>query len=276
GLNSEVRYLRRLQKKFNILRIEHRDQLSQAKLDKNTIIDLVLPTAPPFWVKEAAELCIKKHLSGMITAPLSKELIQKSGFSYAKGHTEILQKVSRCSQVNMVFIGKYFNVLLVTGHVALNDVPSKLTKSLVKISMQQALRLRQKLPSKQKNKPIALVGLNPHAGEGGLLGTEELKIFSPALSTFNKKDWAGPLPPDVAFKKENWPLYSVFVCPYHAQGLIPFKLVHGADSGYHLTFGLPFVRTSVDHGTAFDIFGKNRANPSSMIDAIKACLALTE
>jgi 4-hydroxythreonine-4-phosphate dehydrogenase len=276
GRHSEVKYFKLLQRKFEIVTITSYQELTRVPPKKNLLVDFAQSSPPPFWVKEAAELCIQKKLAGIITGPLSKELIQKSGFSYAKGHTEILQKVSGGSSVNMVFIGKFFNVLLATGHIPFKQVPSALEAGQLKGAIEQAFRLRKILPQKLRKKPVAIIGLNPHAGEGGLLGEEELRFFDPILSEFPKKDWAGPLPPDVAFKKKNWNQYAVFVCAYHDQGLIPFKLVHGADSGYHLTFGLPFVRTSVDHGTAFDIFSKNRANPNSMLDAIKACLALTK
>jgi 4-hydroxy-L-threonine phosphate dehydrogenase PdxA len=116
-----------------------------------------------------------------------------------------------------------------------------------------------------------LLGLNPHAGEKGIIGSEEGQVFSHALSSVRAAGMKvfGPLSPDAAFMKENWKQYSLYVCCYHDQGLIPFKMIHGQDDGVHVTVGLPFIRTSVDHGTAKDIFGKNRANPQSMLAAIK-------
>ena len=122
-----------------------------------------------------------------------------------------------------------------------------------------------------KTKKIAVLGLNPHAGEGGLIGNLEKTLFARL-----PKGVVGPLVPDAAFLKKNWPLYSIFVCLYHDQGLIPFKMQHGQDSGAHLTLGLAFVRTSVDHGTAVDIFNKNVANPNSMLEAIKLNIQLIE
>jgi 4-hydroxythreonine-4-phosphate dehydrogenase len=118
---------------------------------------------------------------------------------------------------------------------------------------------------------LAIVGVNPHAGEQGLLGDEEA-----LLRQLLGADVRGPLVPDAAFLPANWGLYSVYVCPYHDQGLIPFKLVHGFDSGVHMTLGLPFIRTSVDHGTAKDIFGKNKARAGSMKDAITTAIRLAK
>jgi 4-hydroxythreonine-4-phosphate dehydrogenase len=207
----------------------------------------------------------------MATAPLSKTLVQKEGYQ-AKGHTEILQKVSGVSDVHMVFIGSNFNVLLATGHLPLQKVPGFLTQEVLQKALDHALQLRKILSPKLRKKPIALLGLNPHAGEAGVLGKEEIRVFKPLLPQYKAVE--GPLSPDAAFLEQNWSRYSVFVCPYHDQGLIPFKMVHGT-RGFHLTFGLTFVRTSVDHGTAFDIYGKNKADGSSMYDAIKACLELS-
>ena len=113
------------------------------------------------------------------------------------------------------------------------------------------------------------MGLNPHAGEKGIIGNCEADLFRKLPSAFS-----GPLVPDAAFLKKNWKTYSLYLCLYHDQGLIPFKLVHGQDSGVHITLGLPFLRTSVDHGTAEDIFNKNVANHASMLEAIQLNLQL--
>jgi 4-hydroxythreonine-4-phosphate dehydrogenase len=119
--------------------------------------------------------------------------------------------------------------------------------------------------------PIGLLGLNPHAGDSGLIGQEEQTVISKAMKQLFELGIpvVGPLVPDAAFQKENWGKYSTFVACYHDQGLIPFKSIHGFDSGVHLTLGLSLKRTSVDHGTAKDIFGKNKANPGSMVSALR-------
>lgn len=274
GPRGDLKQLQRLKKKFTVQTVTDLSALKNIPKKSSLLIDYVNMAPAPFWVEDAAKRCLKNEFSGLITAPLSKKLIQSSGFSYAKGHTEILQKVAKAQSVNMVFIGAHFNVLLATAHLPYAQVPRVLRTGALSRALDQAHALRKILPSHQKRKPVALLGLNPHAGEGGVLGCEELLFFSPLLKR-HKRTVVGPLAPDVAFKRENWDHYSVYVCSYHDQGLIPFKLVHGQKSGYHLTFGLPFIRTSVDHGTAFDIFGKNKADPSSMLEAIRACLNMT-
>lgn len=274
--DSEISQLKRLKKKFQCVSVTSLSEIQSHRGNSKTLFDYTHSKAAPFWVQEAAEACVAKSFSGLITAPLSKTLIQQNGFAAAKGHTEILQAAAKVPTVHMAFVGEKFNVLLATGHLPLNQVSQALTASHIKKTLDHALQLRQILPTRLRKKPLAILGLNPHAGESGLLGKEELSLFHPLLAQMNKRDYVGPLAPDVAFLPSNWTQYSLYVCCYHDQGLIPFKLVHGHDSGYHLTFGLPFIRTSVDHGTAFDIFGKGLADPASMIDAIKACLQLTK
>ncbi|MCB0364213.1 MAG: 4-hydroxythreonine-4-phosphate dehydrogenase PdxA [Bdellovibrionaceae bacterium] len=241
------------------------------------IIDINSNLRPPKWVELAAKGSLFGHVDAIATAPLSKTEIVASGFNVV-GHTEILKKVSSSPHLFMAFVGKHFNVLLCTGHLAINEVAPALSSELVGEAILAANRLRRLLPKRQKDKPIALLGLNPHAGEEGIIGDEEIEILAPALKDArrHKIPVQGPLVPDAAFFKDNWSKYSVFVCPYHDQGLIPFKMIHGQDSGVHITMGLPFVRTSVDHGTAKNIFGKNRANPSSMIEALKWAIMLAK
>jgi 4-hydroxythreonine-4-phosphate dehydrogenase len=171
----------------------------------------------------------------------------------------------------MGFVGEKFNVVLTTAHLPISQVTKHLSFSTVAEALLHANELRKALPAKIRNKPIGVLGLNPHAGEQGLIGQEELMIF-PNLASFAKEKGipvVGPLVPDAAFFPENWGKFSIYLCLYHDQGLIPFKMIHGQDSGVHISLGIPFVRTSVDHGTAKDIFSKNKANPNSMIDSIR-------
>ncbi|MFN8790190.1 MAG: PdxA family protein [Bdellovibrionales bacterium] len=273
--SSEIRQLKRLDSKFKRVTVgsfEEGLRFFRQSPNSKVLLDLEHPKSAPFWVEEAATLCHEGILKGLITAPLSKTLIQKAGFK-AKGHTEILQKVTGTSKVHMVFVGEHFSVLLATGHIPLAKVSKALTAKELKVAVQSALNLRKILPSHKRRKPVAILGLNPHAGEGGILGQEEQRIFQGALKGLSPV--VGPLSPDAAFSKGNWDRFSVFVACYHDQGLIPFKMIHGTQSGYHLTFGLPFIRTSVDHGTAFDIYGQNKADGHSMRDAIQACLELS-
>lgn len=268
---SEIKQLKRIDKQFNRITCSNLNEALAITSKSDTLFDIQSFNSAPRWVEDAAIACHLKKASGMVTAPLSKTLIQKSGYA-AKGHTEILQKVSGAKSVHMVFVGNQFNVLLATGHIPLRRVPLALTKKSLESAIAHALEVRKILRKPLRKLPIALLGLNPHAGESGLLGKEEALVFKPLVSKY--KNVLGPMPPDAAFLEQNWRRFSVFVCPYHDQGLIPFKMIHGT-SGFHLTQGLTFVRTSVDHGTAFDIYGKNKADCSSMLDAIKACIEMS-
>ena len=271
---SQISQLKHIDKKFNRIVIQSLSEaLSLGSKSPRDLFDIIHPQRAPHWVFDAATACQNNQLQGLVTAPLSKTLIQSCGFK-AKGHTEILQAVSKTQDLNMVFVGDQFCVILATGHIPLKKVSAALSEKVLSVAIHRGLQLKMILPAKFKNKPVALLGLNPHAGESGVLGSEESLLFQKVLKKFPQIK--GPLSPDAAFLKQNWGLYSVYVCCYHDQGLIPFKLVHGTKSGYHLTFGLPYIRTSVDHGTAFDLFGKNKADYSSMKEAILACLQLTK
>lgn len=260
--------IKKLDKKFKRITVE---SLSEAlKIHGNYLIDIASDLSPAHWVEETAKACMKNQLQGMATAPLSKVTIKKAGFKDL-GHTDILKRVSGVKKVHMGFIGDKFAVVLATGHIPVMQITKHLSFSSLTDAILHADQMRKLLPPAKKNKPIGVLGLNPHAGEEGLIGKEELMLF-PELAGWgkeNKVPLKGPLVPDAAFFPQNWDKYSVYVALYHDQGLIPFKMTHGQDSGVHMTLGIPFVRTSVDHGTATDIFGKNKANPSSMSDAIR-------
>lgn len=234
---------------------------------KRLLIDLALKTSAPDWVFIAARSCANKDLDSLVTAPLSKTLVKSSGYSEV-GHTGIFRSLFPKQSLNMGFVGKDFSIVLATDHIGLKQVSKSLTPKTLKQVYKSATILQTALGSK---KEIAVLGLNPHAGEKGILGDEERLLFR-----LLKKPFVGPLVPDAAFLKKNLKRYSLFVCLYHDQGLIPFKMHHGQDSGVHVTLGLPFIRTSVDHGTAFDIYNKNVANPASMLDAIYFNLKLLE
>ena len=232
------------------------------------VLDVTSPLPPTRWVGKAADFCLNHPHHALVTGPLSKSQIHKEGFK-EKGHTELLKKLSKTKFVFMTFIGKYFNVVLLTDHIPLKKV------QIHKQSLRQCIRLClhfQKLSSFfSAKKKGALVGLNPHAGEGGLLGTGE-QTMKQVLQPFQSRV-TGPLVPDGAFLSPNQKKFSFFICPYHDQGLIPFKMRHEGDS-FQFSLGLPFVRTSVSHGCGFDIFGQNRASPRSMKRALKAALHL--
>jgi 4-hydroxy-L-threonine phosphate dehydrogenase PdxA len=232
-------------------------------------------TPAPFWVQSAADGCLSGKFNALVTAPMSKEIIHSCGIK-GIGHTDILKQKTKAKDVHMAFLGNNFNVLLATGHLPISNVSKQLTLNVLKTSINAANNIRLLLAPKESKKPIALVGLNPHAGENGLIGSEERRVFRSALifAKNSKIPVVGPLVPDAAFFIENWSKYSIYITPYHDQGLIPFKMIHGRNSGIHVSIGLPFIRTSVDHGTAKDIFGKNIANPSSMAEALMWAEAL--
>ena len=239
------------------------------------IIDVSTHLPPPIWVEMTAQASHFGHISGMVTAPLSKTAIASAGLSDI-GHTDILKRVSRTKELFMGFIGDHFNVLLATGHISVEEIHEQLTSARLEKAIRAANRLRLVLNKKQASHPIGLLGLNPHAGEEGLIGPTEKKIHYPLVEKMRAEGFKidGPLVPDAAFFPKAWPTYSVYVANYHDQGLIPFKMIHGQESGIHITMGLPFVRTSVDHGTAKDIFGKNEANPQSMTLALEWAIQL--
>jgi 4-hydroxy-L-threonine phosphate dehydrogenase PdxA len=236
-------------------------------LQKRILIDLCLKSSAADWVFQATEACIEKKLDSLVTGPLSKTLIRKFGYNQL-GHTGIFRSYFPKTPLHMAFVGKDFHVLLVTDHISLSKVEESLTLSNMRAAFKSALKLKKTLGSK---KPIGILGLNPHAGEDGLIGHKEKSLFKRL-----PKGFVGPLVPDAAFLKKNWSKYSLFICLYHDQGLIPFKMHHRQDAGVHITMGLPFVRTSVDHGTAFDIYNKNLANSASMLDSINLNLKLLE
>ncbi|MDA8162489.1 MAG: 4-hydroxythreonine-4-phosphate dehydrogenase PdxA [Desulfobacteraceae bacterium] len=221
------------------------------------------------YVTRAIELCMADTLSGMVTAPISKLGLRFAGIPYP-GHTEMLAEKTGAKRYAMMLAGEGLRVVLVTIHCPLSDVPGSLTteKIFETISITHASLRRDFGISKPR---IAVAALNPHGGEAGLFGHAEEEIISPAiaLSRAEGVDATGPFPPDTVFylaavKRR----FDAVVCQYHDQGLIPFKLLHFKD-GVNVTIGLPIVRTSVDHGTAYDIAGSGNADPSSLIASVE-------
>lgn len=234
------------------------------------LIDLSLASSPVEWFEEAVSFCLRHPDAGVVTGPLSKTAIQKSG-RVDVGHTEILARLCGC-HVLQGYLGTKFHVLLATAHTPVKNVSLQLTHEALERALLAAKQLRALLPGAAADRPIGLLGLNPHAGEGGLIGDEEGAW--PELVRRHLPSVQGPLVPDAAFRRENWRKYSVYVACYHDQGLIPFKMIHGSAAGAQVSLGIPFVRTSVDHGTAKDLFGLNKADSGSMLDAIKWCRRL--
>jgi len=219
------------------------------------------------YIKEGAHLALEGKISALVTCPINKEAMNLAGFSYG-GHTELLAELTGAKEYAMMFVSPSLKVVLVTIHCALREVVKRLTAnailSKIKIA-HQALKDYFGI----KNPKIAVAGLNPHGGEEGLFGKEEERIIRPAIRQANKMGIhaIGPLPSDSLFYQAIEGIYDVVVCMYHDQGLIPIKLLHFFEA-VNVTLGLPIIRTSVDHGTAYDIAGKGIANPSSLISAI--------
>ena len=253
-----------LTNKFKVIPINNFKDVNKIEKNPNTLININSSLKPTEWVVQAAKHCfLEKKTAALVTGPLSKIQMKKDGFT-EKGHTELLKKLSNTQQVFMIFLGDSFNVALLTGHIPLKEIP--LNEKTVDTCLQYCHRFVQNTSSaKEKIKPLGLLGLNPHAGEEGLIGKEEFLFKNLLLKWKGKVE--GPLVPDVAFLKTNWKKYSMYVCLYHDQALIPFKMIHERKS-LQLSLGLPFIRTSVSHGTAKDIFAQNKADPTSMMYAL--------
>ncbi len=209
---------------------------------------------------------LKHQLNAIVTLPISKEYTMKAGFKFA-GHTDYLAYKSKVFDYIMMLACDELKVALMTTHIPIKEVPSKITYT--------GIRLKVKLLVKEmeskfgiKNPKIAVLGLNPHAGDGGNIGNEEVEIIQPAVDSLKKEgiNVYGVLSADTAFNRRKE--FDVYLAMYHDQGLIPLKLLC-FKKAVNITLGLPFVRTSPDHGTGFDIAGKNLADPSSFIEAVK-------
>lgn len=245
--------------------------LSGGKQTRPRFILIENGESPALWVKESTELCLAKMIDGMVTGPVSKKTFIDSSLG-CLGHTPLLQKICGTKEAMMGFLGKFFNVILLSGHLPVSEIEKGLDKNTLQSRYRVILEWQKNLPTKLNKRPLGILGLNPHAGEEGLIGRFEQDQLIPSFEGFKSLD--GPLVPDAAFARENWNKYSFYLALYHDQGLIPFKMIHGHSGGAHVTVGLPIVRTSVDHGTAKDLFGKDQAQYSSMLDAIQWCECL--
>jgi 4-hydroxythreonine-4-phosphate dehydrogenase len=267
---------------FNYRKIRSIEDISEMSLNEPNLLDLKnirgfkigrfsqeTGKASYEYILKCFSLIREKRIEAMVTAPICKEAISLAGYKFA-GHTDLLASLSK-SRVAMMFVSKPVKVTLVTIHIPLADVPVQITKDRV----YQAIKLSHSalvLWFGIKEPKVLVLGLNPHAGEGGLFGREEEEIKK-AIKRATKEGISvdGPFPPDTAFLKEA----DSFVAMYHDQGLIPLKML-AFDTAVNLTLGLPFIRTSPDHGCAFDIAGKNIASEKSMLSAIKLARRLSK
>jgi 4-hydroxythreonine-4-phosphate dehydrogenase len=277
--SCEKKFTKLISKKFKIKKFSELASALNEKVDFKTIFEIETDRNPVLCFEDAIVMAAQSHskaFHAIVTAPLSKELIQSAGLK-DRGHTDIMRRVLNLDKnIYMAFIGKLFSLILVTDHLAIKDVPAKITKDLLIDIFESADTFLKTLKLPKAKQKIGVLGLNPHAGEIKNLGFEDQEIIAPAINSAQKNKFAvfGPLVPDVAFQDSQYQKYGVFIAMYHDQGLIPFKMLHKKNHGVQVSLNTPFVRTSVDHGTAKDIFGKNKADPGSMINAIQTALKL--
>ena len=219
------------------------------------------------YIYVAAKLALSKAVDAIATAPISKSILQRAGYNYP-GHTELLAELSHTAECRMMLIGKKLRVVLVTGHLAFTKVAGALTRDGIRTTVELAHRSLRDLFAIQRPR-LAIAALNPHGGEEGIFGNEEQELLVPAVRWAKAKGISvqGPFPADSLFHQAVRGDYDAVVCMYHDQGLIPLKL-HHFFGGVALTLGPPFIRTSVDHGTAYDIAGTDQADETSMKEAI--------
>lgn len=224
------------------------------------------------YIKKAVELALNKMVDAIVTAPISKESWKLAGFIWP-GHTELLAELTETKDYAMMFYSDRLKLLLSTIHVALKDVPDLIKKERILKTILLAKRACDMMG--MEDPKIAVAGLNPHAGESGMFGDEEIKEIIPAINEAYEFGIPvfGPYPADTLFYKAYNGEFDMIISMYHDQGLVPLKMI-AFDKAVNVTIGLPIVRTSPDHGTAFDIAWKGVANPSSMIEAIKLAVRL--
>jgi 4-hydroxythreonine-4-phosphate dehydrogenase len=263
------------------------DVLDMKNLDATSIRHKVVSSecgrASFEYVRKVIELAVSGEIDATVTGPINKEAINRAGFHYS-GHTEIYADLTHTKDYAMMLMHEQFRVIHVTTHVSLREACDRVKKDRVYKVINLGHETLKRLGI--ENQRIAVAGLNPHAGESGLFGREEIEEIEPAIDQAQKDGLAveGPIPPDTVFSKMQGGQYDIVVVMYHDQGHIPTKLLGfqydektktwDSVSGVNVTLGLPIIRVSVDHGTAFGKAGEGRANPESMIQAIKIAARL--
>ena len=225
------------------------------------------------YVRLATELAMAGRIEALVTAPLNKEALQAAGHDFP-GHTELLASLTGVAEVSMMLTGPGLRVILVTSHMGLLEAIRAIEPGLVERTIARGRDVLLKAGIARAR--IAVCGINPHAGENGLFGEgEEEGKIAPAVAAARARGWdvEGPLPADTLFYRARRGDFDMVVAMYHDQGLGPVKVL-GLESGVNITVGLPVIRTSVDHGTAFDIAGTGRADERSLLEAIDAAIAL--
>ena len=214
------------------------------------------------YILAATAAALNRRLDAIVTAPISKEAFHLAGIR-EPGHTELLARLTGTRRYAMMLFGDQLRVVLATRHLPLRKVADALTADAVVEAVELLARALPWMGFKRAR--IGVCALNPHAGDGGALGTEEQTILAPALARCRRRGWnvRGPIPADVIFHQHLAGKFDAVVAMYHDQGLGPLKML-SFENGVNLTLGLPIIRTSPDHGTAFDLAGRNRANPASL------------
>jgi 4-hydroxythreonine-4-phosphate dehydrogenase len=231
------------------------------------------------FLRDGAERCLRGELDALVTAPVNKKSIVDAGHKFI-GQTEFLSELAGTKRTAMMLLGtdaagRWLRVALATVHISIKSVPEKLTAEKITLAIELAAQACRDLGLPRAK--IAVAGLNPHAGEGGEFGDEEITTIAPTILAMQKRgfDVVGPRSGDTVFHYALQGDFDAVVAMYHDQGLAPLKAV-AFDSGINWTLGLPFIRTSPDHGTAYDIAGKGIANPGSMIAAIRLAKQLAK
>ncbi len=237
------------------------------------------------YVVKGIELAMEHKVGAVVTGPINKEAINLAGHHYS-GHTEIFADYTHTRQYGMLLVTKNLRVIHVTTHVSMRNACDLITKERVLNTIHLAAEALREMG--MQGSRIAVAGLNPHASENGLFGSEELNAIIPAIKAANTEGLPveGPLPPDTVFAKAMAGQYAIVIAMYHDQGHIPVKLsgfkmdpltgMFTSVSGINCTVGLPIIRTSVDHGTAFDLAGQGTANEESLLDAIDMAIVMAE
>ena len=227
------------------------------------------------YIEEAVKWATRGALDAITTCPINKQAINAAGYSFP-GHTELLGHLTQASPVAMMFLGSKWKIVLVTTHLPLKDVSRWITASRIL----STLRLTDEGMKKYfaiAHPKMAVLGLNPHCGEGGLLGEEEKREVLPAIAEAKSlgMDVEGPFPADSFFNISGRTVFDAVISMYHDQGLIPIKMLD-FNEAVNFTLGLPFIRTSVDHGTAYDLAGKGLADPTNLVKAVLAAANLSK
>jgi 4-hydroxythreonine-4-phosphate dehydrogenase len=224
-------------------------------------------------LERAVELCTQGKLDALVTSPSSKEALNMAGYNFP-GQTEMIALLSHSQQVAMMLVSEVMRVGLVTIHTALRNVASQISKEKI---LEKIVIIEKSLSRdfRIKKPKLAVLSLNPHAGEKGLLGTEDDEVTAPAIAEARTQGIRadGPFSADAFFGKHTYTQYDAIVAMYHDQGLIPLKM-SSFETGVNFSAGLKIVRTSPDHGTAYDIAGKNKANISSTLEAVKLAIKI--